>query len=68
MKKEDFMVNINHLGTEQRNERTKDLDLLSTMEIIQIMNEEDLKVVAGVKQALPQIEKVVLDVLVLLMQ
>ena len=53
------MVNINHLGTEQRNERTKDLDLLSTMEIIQIMNEEDLKVVAGVKQALPQIEKVV---------
>ena len=53
------MVNINHLGTEQRNERTKDLDLLSTMEIIQIMNEEDLNVVAGVKQALPQIEKVV---------
>ena len=29
------------------------------MEIIQIMNEEDLNVVAGVKQALPQIEKVV---------
>ncbi len=53
------MVNINHLGTEQRNEKTKDLDLLSTMEIIQIMNEEDLNVVAGVKQALPQIEKVV---------
>lgn len=53
------MVNINHLGTEQRNEKTKDLDLLSTMEIIRIMNEEDLNVVAGVKQALPQIEKVV---------
>lgn len=53
------MVNINHLGTEQRNEKTKDLDLLSTMEIIRIMNEEDLKVVAGVKEALPQIEKVV---------
>lgn len=53
------MVNINHLGTEQRNEKTKDLDILSTMEIIQIMNEEDLNVVAGVKQALPQIEKVV---------
>ena len=53
------MLNINHLGTEQSNEKTKDLDLLSTMEIIQIMNEEDLNVVAGVKQALPQIEKVV---------
>lgn len=52
-------VNIKHLGTEQRNEKTKDLDLLSTMEIIQIMNEEDLNVVAGVKKALPQIEKVV---------
>lgn len=53
------MVNIEHLGTEQRNEKTKDLDLMSTMEIIRIMNEEDLNVVAGVKKALPQIEKVV---------
>lgn len=53
------MVEIKNLGTEQRNERTKDLDLLSTMEIIQIMNEEDLNVVAGVKKALPQIEKTV---------
>lgn len=53
------MVNIKNLGTEQRNERTSNLDLLSTMEILQIMNEEDLNVVAGVKKALPQIEKVV---------
>lgn len=53
------MLDINGLGTEQRNDRTKDLDLMSTMEIIQIMNEEDLNVVAGVKKALPQIEKVV---------
>lgn len=52
-------VNINNLGTEQRNEKTMNLDLLSTMEIIEIMNEEDLNVVAGVKKALPQIEKVV---------
>ncbi len=53
------MDNINNLGTEQRNEKTKDLDLLSTMQILEIMNEEDLNVVAGVKKALPQIEKVV---------
>ncbi len=53
------MVNIKNLGTEQRNERTSNLDLLSTMEILQIMNEEDLNVVAGVKKALLQIEKVV---------
>ena len=53
------MVDIKNLGTEQRNEKTKDLDLLSTMDILKIMNEEDLNVVAGVKKALPQIEKVV---------
>lgn len=53
------MVEIKNLGTEQRNERTKDLDTLSTMEIIQIMNEEDLNVVEGVKKALPEIEKTV---------
>ncbi|WP_294562535.1 N-acetylmuramic acid 6-phosphate etherase [uncultured Traorella sp.] len=53
------MVEIKNLGTEQRNEKTKDLDTLSTMDIIKIMNEEDLNVVAGVKKALPQIEKVV---------
>ena len=53
------MVDIKNLGTEQRNEKTKDLDLLSTMQILEIMNEEDLNVVSGVKKALPQIEKVV---------
>ena len=53
------MTDIKNIGTEQRNEKTKDLDLLSTMDILKIMNEEDLNVVAGVKKALPQIEKVV---------
>ena len=53
------MLNIKNLGTEQRNEKTKDLDLLSPMQILEIMNEEDLNVVAGVKKALPQIERVV---------
>lgn len=53
------MVKIDHLGTETRNPKTLNLDLLSTAEILSIMNEEDLNVVAGVKEALPQIEKVV---------
>ena len=53
------MVEIKHLGTEQRNDKTKDLDLFSTMQILEVMNEEDLNVVAGVKKALPQIEVVV---------
>ncbi len=52
-------VDIKDLGTEHSNEKTQDLDQLSTMEIIKIMNEEDLNVVAAVKEALPQIEKVV---------
>ena len=36
------MTDIKNIGTEQRNEKTKDLDLLSTMDILKIMNEEDL--------------------------
>lgn len=53
------MINIKNLSTEQRNQKTSNLDSLTTMEIIQIMNEEDLNVVSGVKEALPQIEKTV---------
>ena len=52
-------VDIKNLGTECDNEKTQDLDQLSTMEIIKIMNDEDLNVVAAVKESLPQIEKVV---------
>ena len=53
------MVNIKGLNTEQRNQKTEDLDLLSTKQILQIMNEEDLNVVSGIKQALDKIEKVI---------
>ncbi len=53
------MVNIRNLGTEQRNEKTLNLDSLSTLEIVEIMNEEDLNVVAAVKKALPRIVRVV---------
>lgn len=52
-------VDISKLGTENRNERTKDLDLLSTKEIISIMNDEDNKVVAAIKGSLDQIEEVI---------
>lgn len=53
------MENLSKIGTEQRNEKTANLDLLSTSEILHIMNEEDLNVVAAVKKAIPQIEVVV---------
>lgn len=57
------MLEIKNLGTEQRNEKTKDLDILSTLQILEIMNEEDLNVVKGVKEALPQIEVVVKEMI-----
>ena len=52
-------VEISHLGTETRNEKTRDLDLLSTREIIAIMNEEDNNVAAAVKSALDEISAVI---------
>lgn len=52
-------VNLDVLNTEQRNEKTKNLDSLSVLELLQIMNEEDGNVVAAVKQELPVIEAAV---------
>ena len=53
-------VKIDNLSTEKRNEKTKDIDLLSVDEILKIMNEEDLKVVDAVRGALPEI-RIVID-------
>lgn len=53
------MVKIDHLQTESRNPKTLHLDTMSTMEMLQVMNEEDWHVVATVKDALPQIEQCV---------
>lgn len=52
-------VNISGLATEKRNEKTKDLDLLEVKEILEIMNEEDLNVIAAVKEAIPAIEALI---------
>ncbi|WMJ87063.1 N-acetylmuramic acid 6-phosphate etherase [Anaerocolumna sp. MB42-C2] len=50
-------VNIDHLKTESRNPKTLNLDTMTTMELIRIMNEEDQNVINTIKEALPQIEK-----------
>lgn len=42
-------------GTEQRNDKSANLDKLSVAEIIQIMNEEDQSVAVSVQGALPEI-------------
>lgn len=52
-------VKIDNLKTESRNPKTMDLDTMSVMELITVMNEEDKKVIDAVKEALPQIEKCV---------
>ena len=53
------MVNLNGIVTETRNDKTKDIDLLSVREILGIMNEEDLNVVSAIKGAIPQIEALI---------
>jgi len=53
------MVKIDHLSTETRNQKTLNLDLLTPEEIVTIMNEEDLNVVAAVKEAIPNIVEVI---------
>ena len=53
------MVKIDNLGTEKRNPKTENLDSLPTLEILQIMNEEDQNVLNTIKNALPQIDTLV---------
>lgn len=53
------MSNLGNLTTETRNPKTMRLDQMSIMETLRTMNEEDRKVPEAIEQALPQIEKVV---------
>ncbi|RXJ02547.1 N-acetylmuramic acid 6-phosphate etherase [Anaerobacillus alkaliphilus] len=50
---------LSALTTEQRNLRSKHIDQLSTIEILEIINEEDRTVAEAVQKVLPQIEKTV---------
>ncbi|MBR0137242.1 MAG: N-acetylmuramic acid 6-phosphate etherase [Erysipelotrichaceae bacterium] len=52
-------VKIDNLGTEKRNERTRTLDLLSSKEIITIMNEEDNNVLKAIREQIDNIDEVV---------
>jgi N-acetylmuramic acid 6-phosphate etherase len=49
-------VKIDHLKTESRNPKTLNLDTMSTLEILRVMNEEDQRVIDTIKEALPKIE------------
>lgn len=50
---------LEHLATEQRNEKTKHLDEMETREILRVMNKEDQAAVIAVSKQLDCIEKVV---------
>ena len=48
------MIDLTKLVTETRNPNTMDLDQMTPLELVSVMNQEDLNVVAGVKEVLPQ--------------
>ncbi|AHD07009.1 N-acetylmuramic acid 6-phosphate etherase MurQ [Paenibacillus larvae subsp. larvae] len=50
---------LENLTTETRNEKTMNLDGMSTIDFLTVMNEEDAKVAGAVKQEIPQIAKAV---------
>lgn len=55
----DMKVNIESLNTEKQNVKTSNLDELSILNLLTLMNEEDHCCAEAVKQELPQIEIVV---------
>lgn len=55
----DFVSELDKIATEQRNERSKDIDKVSTLAMIKIINEEDKKVPEAIAQILPQIAKAI---------
>ncbi|KYD17272.1 hypothetical protein B4168_1672 [Anoxybacillus flavithermus] len=54
---------LERLTTEQRNNKTQNLDEMTTKEILQVMNEEDKTVAIAVSKELTQIEKLVQKVI-----
>lgn len=52
-------LNLENLATERVNEKTKNIDVLSTLEMLKIINMEDAKVANAVKEEISNIEKAV---------
>ena len=53
------MIDLTKLVTETRNPNTMDLDQMTPLELVSVMNQEDLNVVAGVKEVLPQVAQAI---------
>lgn len=52
-------IMLEHLTTETRNKKTMNLDELTPLGLLEVMNEEDQKVAQAVRQEIPQIAKAV---------
>ena len=50
---------ISNLATEQRNQRSKDIDLMNTSEILELINSEDAMVALAIKDELDHIAEAV---------
>lgn len=53
------MINLDAIGTEARNPNSLNIDTVSTLEMVSIINNEDKKVAAAVETQLPQIARMV---------
>ena len=52
-------LNLEKMSTETRNQNTMDLDIMTPLEIVTVMNAEDAKVPEAIKPQLPNIAKCV---------
>lgn len=55
MKNDDLLTTLSHLVSEERNADTMDIDLLSSLEILQKINHQDQLVPLAVEKVLPEI-------------
>ena len=53
------MIDLTKLVTETRNPNTMDMDQMTPLELVSVMNQEDLNVVVGVKEVLPQVAQAI---------
>ncbi len=53
------MIDLSAIKTEMRNENSMEIHKMSTIEILQVINNEDKKVAYAVEKVLPQIQKAV---------
>ncbi|AVK63021.1 N-acetylmuramic acid 6-phosphate etherase [Lactobacillus sp. CBA3606] len=56
-------MNLSHLTTETRNQKTMALDTMPVADVLTLMNQEDQKVPAAITKVLPQVETAVKNII-----